>query len=672
LIDVVIPVYGQVDLALRCIKSVLASKNRVPFQLIVIDDGSPDPRVFRALKAYAATKGGVTLLRNPENLGFPATCNRAFALNPTHDVVLLNSDTVVFSDWLDRLHEVATSDPAVGTVTPFTNSGTIASYPHWLEDNESDPKIDSRYIDQISNQLHRGKWVEAPTGVGFCMLFTRPCLVAIGNFDADAFGTGYGEENDFCQRAVRGGWKNAITSGVYVHHDGGQSFGSTKSGKLKRAIMTVERRNPGYQQAVSEFIRRDPQRLIRAEIDYERIRQRTGGRAVLMITHNLGGGTERHVQELAQRLEAAGTPVLFCRPWPTNNKAFRISDPFTPDTPNINPLFVSEDPDHFVRELRTLGVRHVHVHNLVGYDPGMARYLTAALLGSPVSYDITVHDFLHWCPQINMVGITGQYCGEPDLTSCESCVRHLGSAVGAQSVWEWRDDFEILFRGARKIFTPSNDTAQRLERQLPGLPVQVRPHEAIILSSRVKRPVSPPRRLRVGVIGAISEVKGREVLARLATYAANNRLPVTFVVIGYANNQSTLTSTGKVRVTGNYAESELDGLIDRERIDVLFFPAVWPETYSYTLTSALKAGLPIVTFDIGAIPERLRAHGVGTILPLDLAWSPKELVGHLISASKSQRTAKRKVQTLPYPNLLANYYGLTPVKPARHQSARGK
>jgi GT2 family glycosyltransferase/glycosyltransferase involved in cell wall biosynthesis len=664
-------VYGQVDLALRCIKSVLKSKNRVPFQLIVIDDGSPDPKVFRSLKAYAKRRA-INLLRNSENLGFPATCNRAFALNPTNDVVLLNSDTVVFGDWLDRLHEVAMSDPAVGTVTPFTNSGTIASYPHWLKDNEVDAEIDSRYFDQVANQLHRGKWVEAPTGVGFCMLFTRSCLTAICNFDVDAFGTGYGEENDFCQRAVRSGWKNAITSGVYVHHDGGQSFGATKSGKLKRALLTVERRNPGYQQAVSEFIHRDPQRLMREEIDSERIRQRTGGRAILMIMHSWGGGTERHVQELTKRLEAAGTPVLFCRPVLENNLAFHISDPATLETPNIGALFISDTPSHFIRRLRQLGIRHVHIQNLAGYGNGMARYLAGALAGSPISYDITVHDFQHWCPQINLVGITGQYCGEPDLTSCEACVRHLGSPVGAQSVWAWRNDFEALFREARKIFAPSNDTAQRIKRQLPGLPVQVRPHEVITVSTRIQRKSSPPKRLRVGVIGAISQAKGREVLAGLATYAANNRLPITFVVIGYASNQHALISTGKVRATGLYAESELDGLLERERVDVLFFPAVWPETYSYTLTSALKSGLPIVSFDLGAIPERLRAHGVGTILPLDVAWSPKEVIAHLISAAKGRRTRKGKAETLPYPNLLADYYGLAPFRATGRESARGR
>jgi glycosyltransferase involved in cell wall biosynthesis len=579
---------------------------------------------------------------------------------------------VVFGDWLDRLHEVATSDPTVGTVTPFTNSGTIASYPHWLVENEADPEIDSRGIDQIANELHRGKWVEAPTGVGFCMLFTRPCLTAIGDFDAEAFGTGYGEENDFCQRAIRGGWKNAITSGVFVHHDGGQSFGTTKAGKLKGALTTVERRNPGYQQAVSEFIRRDPQASMRAEIDYARIRQRTGDRAVLMITHNWGGGTERHVQELTKRLEAAGTSVLFCRPVPDNNLAFRISHETNLDTPNKGALLISDAPEHFINRLRQLGIRHVHVHNLAGNAVGMAKYLAAALVGSPISYDITVHDFLHWCPQINLVGITGQYCGEPDLTSCEGCVRHLGSPVGARSVWEWRDGFEQLFRGARRIFTPSNDTAQRIERQLPGLPVQVRPHEAITISPRTRQPTAPTKRWRVGILGAVGESKGRELLANLATFVAKNRLPLTFVVVGYTSNQDTLTSIGNVRVTGQYNESALDRLLERERIDVIFFPALGPETYSYTLTTALKTGLPIVAFDLGAIPERLRAHGVGTILPLDAAWDLKELTSHLISAGKGQRTGKGKVETLPYPDLLADYYGFAPLRDTRSEGARGR
>ena len=53
--------------------------------------------------------------------------------------------------------------------------------------------------------------------------------------------------------------------------------------------------------------------------------------------------------------------------------------------------------------------------------------------------------------------------------------------------------------------------------------------------------------------------------------------------------------------------------------------ALWPETYSYTLSIALLAGLPVVAFDIGAIARRIReirpnaGHG---LLPLGIAQHP--------------------------------------------------
>ena len=54
-----------------------------------------------------------------------------------------------------------------------------------------------------------------------------------------------------------------------------------------------------------------------------------------------------------------------------------------------------------------------------------------------------------------------------------------------------------------------------------------------------------------------------------------------------------------------------------ERCDVLWFPGRIPETYSYTLDVALASGLPIVASDLGAVAERLRAAGRGTLLPAD-------------------------------------------------------
>jgi hypothetical protein len=45
--------------------------------------------------------------------------------------------------------------------------------------------------------------------------------------------------------------------------------------------------------------------------------------------------------------------------------------------------------------------------------------------------------------------------------------------------------------------------------------------------------------------------------------------------------------------------------VEQERADAVFFPAQWPETWSYTLSAAIDAGLPILATDLGAFPERL-------------------------------------------------------------------
>jgi glycosyltransferase involved in cell wall biosynthesis len=504
------------------------------------------------------------------------------------------------------------------------------------------------------------------------MLFTRACLNDVGDFDADAFGIGYGEENDFCQRAIQRGYVNAITPGVFVHHDGGRSFGPSKKERINQAVSVVEKRNPGYLASVNVFLRHDPLNTYRATLDRARIRRRTKGGAFLMVTHTSGGGTERHVRELAQRLEAAGTAVLFCQPDQQNNQKFTIYDPKTSATPNLGAHAISDPPSQFSTLLQTLGVNHVHIHNLAGYSNSMARYLTAALATSLIPYDITVHDYQHWCPQIILVGVTGQYCGEPELDSCQRCVNHLSSPFGTVNVWEWRDGYRGLLEGARTVFAPSRDAATRLERQVPGLAVQVRPHEAITLAARAKPARRTPKRVRIGIIGAISEGKGRELLANVATYAASVGSPINFVVVGYTNQQQTLTKLPNVRVTGKYVESELDAILVRERLDVIFFPAVWPETYSYTLTAAIRSGLPIAAFDLGAIPERLRQHGIGTLIPLASAWDPEEILRKLLSASRERRRSAVKSRSLPYPDMLVDYYGIPASAKVRRKNSRSQ
>ena len=79
-------------------------------------------------------------------------------------------------------------------------------------------------IDKACAEANGQRSIAIPTGVGFCMYIRRACLDEIGLFDAETFGRGYGEENDFCMRAAAAGWRNVLAGDVFVYHEGAVSF----------------------------------------------------------------------------------------------------------------------------------------------------------------------------------------------------------------------------------------------------------------------------------------------------------------------------------------------------------------------------------------------------------------------------------------------------------------
>lgn len=268
-VDVVVPVYGGRALALQAIDSVLGAVTREAFELVVVDDASRDPLLRSELQALA--EGGlITLMENERNIGFVGAVNRGIALHPGRDVVLLNSDTRVFGDWLDRLL-AALRTPRTATATPLSNAATILSYPATLCENRLPADAGVAQWDRLCASTAM-PIVEIPTGVGFCMAVSRACLDQVGAFDQERFGRGYGEENDFCLRAAAAGWRHVAATGLFVWHRGGTSFGKERDALVEAAQATIETLHPGYAGTVGNFIHRDPLRPVRRALDVARIR----------------------------------------------------------------------------------------------------------------------------------------------------------------------------------------------------------------------------------------------------------------------------------------------------------------------------------------------------------------------------------------------------------------
>lgn len=625
LVDVVVPVYKGRAETLRCLHSVLTATCNVPFELIVINDASPDNTLVEDLQRIA-DKGLITLLANPENRGFVHTVNRGMSLNHERDVVLLNSDAEVYDYWLERLHSAAYRNERTGTVTPLSNNATICSYPRFLHDNPFPLEIDYAKLDKLTAQVNHGVEVETPTGVGFCMYIKRKCLNNVGLFDEKAFGKGYGEENDFCQRAIRKGWRNIIAADVFAHHWGSASFQGEKAKRVQAALKVMAKRHPRYHQDVDEFIKRDPLAVARRRLDWARMRRMRRQNNVLIVCHNRGGGTERHVQEDIKRLSAEGFGVYLLRPAHRRPSYATLTHPAINALPNI-PAFALSETEALKDALKDLDIREIHTHSFVDFETKAPIHLIAVIKELKARWEVNLHDYKVICPRINLADENGYYCGEPNYQECNNCLAERGSDFAVTDICTWRGMHSVVLMTADQVLVPDDDVEMRLQRYFPQIQFSVSPHETIdslnIAAQRLWP--QPGEALRVVVVGAIGKLKGFDVLLNCARDARLRRLAIQFIVMGYSMNDRLLEEVG-VHVTGKYSEAEAVELLSSLKPHLVWLPSLWPETYSYTLSLALQAGYPVMAFDIGAIATRLRKlHRDELLIPLEYSNQPKRL-----------------------------------------------
>jgi GT2 family glycosyltransferase/2-polyprenyl-3-methyl-5-hydroxy-6-metoxy-1,4-benzoquinol methylase/glycosyltransferase involved in cell wall biosynthesis len=610
-VDVIVPVYRGLDDTRRCLESVLASPVTTTYRLVVIDDAGPEPEVRDYLRGLAAAEPRVLLLENERNLGFVATVNRGMALNPGHDVLLLNSDTEVANDWLDRLRSAAYADQRVGSVTPLSNNATICSYPRFCKDNELPSGFDTASLDRLCARTNPTLHVDIPTGVGFCMYIRRDCLDQVGLFDVERFGKGYGEENDFCMRALEAGWRHLLALDTFVLHTGGVSFGDAKKPREIEAFEKLRQLHPRYEPLVRAHVAADPARPARLAIDVARLRA-TARPAILYVTHARGGGTERHVQELADAVTGVAN-ALVLRPAAGGAMAVEWLAKGEEDFRFCFQL--PADLDALCQLLAGLGVGHIHFHHLLGLAPQV--WGLPQRLG--VSFDFTAHDHYALCPQISLTGRDNRYCGELGPEQCTTCLRQ-SPAPGGVGIIEWRLNYRQLLRRARHVFAPSEDTARRLRREFPEIEVRAVEHpdlEGVALPPPEPRPLAPDAPLRIAVIGAMSVIKGADILEQTALEAARRGAPIEFHLLGYAYRSLATQPKAHLTIHGEYADADLDALLTWLNPDLVWFPALWPETYSYTLSACLQAGLPVVAPDLGAFPERLAGRAWSWVAPWD-------------------------------------------------------
>ena len=293
-----------------------------------------------------------------------------------------------------------------------------------------------------------------------------------------------------------------------------------------------------------------------------------------MITHRLGGGVERHIADLITLLSPT-CEVLVLRPamsgvveleWARSNENWHCW--FAPAT----------DWTALVACLTAIGFARVHLHHIDGLPESV--WNIAAALGVPM--DITLHD--HW-------PVTDKYHLSPNPSSADS-----------PTSLDWQQRARTLLMAAARVFAPSAYLAAQIQNAHPGISIMVWPHPDV---EKIVGRQTATRITKVAVIGRMSPDKGLDVVLACATYAKAHFLPLHFRIIGPTTTPILQFPALPITMSGGYQDADLAELIAFERPDVAFFPSQIPESFSYTLTAALDAGLPVVASKLGAFTERL-------------------------------------------------------------------
>lgn len=638
-VDIVVPIYNAREDVRRCIESVLRHATG-DWRLVLVDDASTDAALAAYLRQTAEGHDRVTLLRNPENAGFVVSANRGMKRAGGRDIILLNSDTIVTEHFVDRLIACAYSHERAGIVSPLTNNGTICSVPEFCRDNALPNGLS---VDAYAGMIARTGLRRRPelvTAVGFCMYIRADVIERIGYFDEERFGRGYGEENDFCERAKAIGYEVRLCDDLFIAHTGHASFGAETPQRMRENSKTLDRLHPHYFGDVADYCRRNPLRDHQDNVRYHLGRQ--GARrlpAMLYVLHATAfgealGGTEHHVRDLIRHLSPPRAVVVYPEPGAIVAVEIlegRIDDakPHRFETGAPWRRYQTRRPGteaFFDRIIDLFDVGAAHLHHLLNLPVGLWRLLQAR--GIPYSY--SVHDYYCVCPSVNQFDFARRRrcdCPDADGAARRRCVSaqlaelHMPCPAALD---EWLEAHRREFRGclehAAAIIGPSRAALDTVCRHIP-LPedrLHVVPHGYAAAGPLPDRR-EPGSRLRAAIIGqAAYPTKGAEAYVELLERSRD--LPIEWHLFGdaepfgYGRRLSRLGLGDRLHLHGPYERSRIRELLAGQGIDVsVFLPAV-AETFCFTLSESWLAGVPAVVLDLGALPERVAAGGAGVVV----------------------------------------------------------
>lgn len=204
--DIIIPHFGVSDelseKCRACLRSIKLHSANESYRIIFFDNATPHLQ-FQKIED-SLNEHDHLLISSTENLGFIRAVNLSLEMSTAPYVVLMNNDTEAAPNWLPSLRAPLDTSPNIGlsgprTTTPKSWQGRIPYKPEWE-------------LIGVNSML-----------AFFCVMIKRQVLEQLGGLDED-FGVGFGDDDMYCLRAHRAGWRMALVSNLLIPHHHRSTF----------------------------------------------------------------------------------------------------------------------------------------------------------------------------------------------------------------------------------------------------------------------------------------------------------------------------------------------------------------------------------------------------------------------------------------------------------------
>ena len=623
-INIVVPIYNAAEDVAICIER-LKSHTPQGIEIILIDDCSPDPAIKDILETVQGDPR-FRVLANSENLGFTQTVNRGLKEASDADVIILNSDARVTPKWCEGLHRAAYSRPNVATVTAMSDRAGAFSAPNIGNENVLPSGVDEVDFATAFRRRSLRLYPEVPTGNGFCMYIRRAGIDALGALDEKAFPRGYGEENDYCMRALRAGWVNLIDDATYVFHERTKSFDeTTKAKNIAAGRKVVDQRYPEYKILIQRFhtsglIKMARYRARLALIDC------SNGKGVLpralFVTATQSGGTPQTNADLMGALDDAfETFVLSCSSrhlelaryengMKVNLRRYSLSEAIEPASHR------SSEYDLVIEDwLRWLDADIVHIRHLGWHSLSLPKL--AKRSGAQVFYSL--HDFYTLCPSLKLLDDDNVFCNGVCTATEGTCQAELwkpGSFPDLKKAWvyQWREEMAKAIECCDGFITTSQSARARVLRHMPSIPPErfhVIPHGRDFLKfEQLQNDPNLRGPVRILIPGNIDEPKGLKIITEVLRLDVQRKFE--FHILGTINMEQ--TAVPRLIQHGRYQRKDFAQKVSEIAPHFGAVLSIWDETFCHTLTEMWSVGLPVAVLDFPTLRARVENSKAGWVI----------------------------------------------------------